>query len=96
MAQVGDLWTDMFFKCPILERISVRYSSTTKPIYLYQWNVTPTCPRAAQYLGAAHSVDLMPTMGILKPVASECDVTEVRIPEIETAQSMSLNLSFSP
>eukprot|EP00271_Cylindrocystis_brebissonii_P012183 TRINITY_DN3034_c0_g2_i3.p1 TRINITY_DN3034_c0_g2~~TRINITY_DN3034_c0_g2_i3.p1 ORF type:complete len:488 (+),score=36.87 TRINITY_DN3034_c0_g2_i3:172-1464(+) len=78
-SQLGDLWTDLFFKCPMYERLEAREAAKpSSSSYLYEWSVTPTCLPGVQYLGAYHDVDLMYTMGItdhISPPDGDCSYT---------------------
>lgn len=78
-ARISSMWTDIFFMCPIFERISAMQNNAAEPVYMYYWDVTPTCPRNAIKFGATHGSELLSTFGLtqqINPPSGKCDYND--------------------
>lgn len=62
-AQLGQIWTELFYTCPIHKYLSARANNADAKTFFYWWAATPSCPPESAYSGPTHGTDLWYTFG---------------------------------
>lgn len=100
-ARMTDLWTDIFFACPVYNRLNAMKKTTKAPLFLYQSGAIPSCPPGDAYYGPTHASELMYTGGITSnifPPNGTCDfpADEVKLTHLVTSAWASLASNQEP